>query len=185
MEFATDNNDLVWDLDAFQEREKAIEFVMRFENKLCIYSGAVGQMYSNYNIFFPKEENRNLVILPNPYAHHDTFNNVNEDAVTPTGLRIISGKLSGKDCLFLAIPFKSGRTRYRTVPLQVGLRILQNQRGGKAFLPVLKKGDLREMKTQHPCLHLHSIDIEKLTKVSELDSQGIANVIGQRVRTLV
>jgi len=184
MDFSTDNQDLVWDLETFNERERAIEFAMRFENKLCIYSNTVEQLYSNYNIFFPQEENRNLVILPNPYAHHDTFNNIEEDAVSPTGLRIVSGQVEGKEELFLGIPFKSGRIKCRTVPLQTGLRILQNQRGGKAFLPVLKKGDLREMKTKRPCLYLHCIDVSKLKKVSALDAQGISKVISLGLNSL-
>lgn len=71
-----DNKDLVWDLDKFNKRKQAQKFVMGFENKLCVFSGSVEQLYTNYNIFFPKEEDRKLVILPNPYAHHDTFHGI-------------------------------------------------------------------------------------------------------------
>src|SRR5690554_6600039 len=72
------NNDLVWNLEAFKQRQRAQDFVLGFENKICVYSGSVSQLYTNYNIFFPKEENRKLVILPNPYAQHDNFNGIDE-----------------------------------------------------------------------------------------------------------
>ena len=97
MELATENRDLVWDLDAFNQRQRAIDFVMGFENKLCVYSDSVEQLYTNYNIFFPKEEDRRLVILPNPYAHHDIFHGLPEAAISATGLNIIAGDMVGKD----------------------------------------------------------------------------------------
>lgn len=45
------NNDLVWDITAFNQRQRAIDFVMGFENKLCVFSNPVEQLYTNYNIF--------------------------------------------------------------------------------------------------------------------------------------
>jgi hypothetical protein len=51
-----DNNDLVWDLDSFQKRQRAQDFVMGFENQLCVYSGSVEQLYTNYNIFSRKKK---------------------------------------------------------------------------------------------------------------------------------
>ena len=89
MELADENKDLVWELDGFNQKQEAIDFAMGFENKLCVFSGTVGQLYTNYNIFFPQEESRKLVILPNPYAHHDTFHGIPEAAVSATGLYII------------------------------------------------------------------------------------------------
>ena len=58
MSIANDNKDLVWDLEAFNQRQRAIDFVMGFENRLCVFSGSVEQLYTNYNIFFPNEEDR-------------------------------------------------------------------------------------------------------------------------------
>ena len=51
------NRDLVWDLDQFKQQKLAQEFVLQFENRICVYSGSVEQIYTNYNVFFPKEEN--------------------------------------------------------------------------------------------------------------------------------
>jgi hypothetical protein len=180
---ANKNNDLVWDLDAFNQRQRAIDFVMGFENKLCVFSNSVEQLYTNYNIFFPREEARKLVILPNPYAHHDTFNSIPESAVTATGMEIVSGTFKDKPALFLRIPFKQGTIK--TVPLQMGLRVVQQQCAPeKPFLPVLMKGDLRELDASIPCLHLHRIHLNRLTSHSMLEKNDIVKVIRKRLTDL-
>ncbi len=181
-QLATDNKDLVWDLESFNQRQRAIDYVMGFENKLCVYSDSVEQLYTNYNIFFPKEEQRRLVILPNPYAHHDVFQGLPEEAVFATGLNIIPGETVGKKGLYLTIPFRSGRNRYRAVPLQMGLEIINRQRPeNKPLLPVLKKGDLRELDSKTPCLHLHCIDLDRMDDLSTLERNGIKSVIMERL----
>jgi hypothetical protein len=176
------NKDLVWDLDAFAERARAHAFVMGFENKLCVFSQSVNQLYTNYNIFVPREENRKMVILPNPYAHYDTFNGLDRAALIATGLHILPG---ADESLLLSIPFKSGKTKQRLVPLHVGIRLVSQQRPtGQPFLPVLMKGDLREMDASTPCLHLHALNLEKLTNLSMLDRNAIAQVITERLSAL-
>ena len=173
------NNDLVWNLEAFKQRQRAQDFVLGFENKICVYSGSVSQLYTNYNIFFPKEENRKLVILPNPYAQHDNFNGITEASVAPTGLCIVPGDADsrGRSQLFLSIPFRSGKTRFRQVPLQVGLRVINQQRPpNKPLLPVLVKGDLRELDARTPCLHLHSLQLSGLTQLSKMELDDIQRV---------
>jgi len=178
-----DNKDLVWDLDTFSQRQLAIDFAMGFENKLCVYSATVGQLYTNYNIFFPQEENRKLVILPNPYAHHDTFHGIPEEAVSATGLHIIPGEDGGG--VQLTIPFKSGKTSYRKVPLQVGIRLINQRRPeNDPFLPVLMKGDLREMDKSTPCLHLHRVHLGKLTQHSNMELDGVRKVIAHLLASI-
>ncbi len=182
MNIASDNKDLVWDLDTFNQRQKAIDFVLGFENRLCVYSGSVQQLYTNYNIFFPREENHKLVILPNPYAPHDTFNGIPQSSITPTGLTIVPGALGGKRVLLLNIPFRSGTVRYRSVSLQVGLNIVRQQRPAhRPFLPILMKGDLRELDESTPCLHLHAVHLDRLEEHSVLERSGIQKVIEERL----
>ncbi len=179
------NNDLVWDLETFNQRQKAIDFVMGFENKICVFSNSVEQLYTNYNIFFPREEARKLVILPNPYAHHDTFNGIPESAVLATGMEILPGVLKGKLAMCLRIPFKLGTVKSRTVPLQIGLQVVQQQcPPDKPFLPVLMKGDLRELDASIPCLHLHRIDVNQLESHSALERSDIEKVIRKRLTDL-
>lgn len=180
-----DNKDLVWDLEAFNQRQKAIDFVLGFENKLCVFSSSVEQLYTNYNIFFPKEEDRKLVILPNPYTPHDTFNGIPPSAVSATGLNIMPGVVGGKLSLLLSIPFRGGANKYRKVPLQMGLRVVRQQRpANKPFLPVLMKGDLRELDASTPCIHLHAIHLDRLVEHSGLERNSIQQVIEQRLGQL-
>lgn len=182
----SDNKDLVWDLNSFSQRQRAVSFVMGFENKLCVFSGNVGQLYTNYNLFFPNEESRSLVVLPNPYAPHDTYNGIPSRAITATGLNIVLGAKEGKDILLLSIPFKSGKTKHRLVPLKVGLHLIrQRLPKDKVFLPVLMKGDLRELNSTTPCLHLHCIHVDRLEGHSTLVRSGIKNVIEGRLASLV
>jgi hypothetical protein len=177
-----DNKDLIWDLDTFKQRKRAHEFVLNFENKLCVFSGTVQQLYTNYNIFMPAEENSRLVILPNPYAHHDIFQGIPESAVKPTGLYIVPGK-DGE--LLLRIPVKSAENPFRAVPLQIGFRMINQRRPSNLpLLPVLVKGDLRELDARTPCLHLHAITLSNMPRLSPLELNEIRRTILERMKAL-
>lgn len=185
VELATDNKDLVWELESFKQRQRAVDFVMGFENRLCVFSESVQQLYTNYNIFFPREENRRLVILPNPYAHHDIFNGVPASAVSATGLNIIPGDMVSKDGLYLLIPAKDSKSKFRAVPLQTGLRVINQRRpADKPLLPVLMKGDLRELQARTPCVHLHCLHLYKLAHMSALERNSIQRVILDNLKAL-
>lgn len=182
-----DNNDLIWNLEAFKQRKRAHDFVLGFENKICVYSGSVSQLYTNYNIFFPKEENRKLVILPNPYAQHDNFNGIAENFVKPTGLYILPADASAPDAkqLLLRIPLRSATSQFRQVPLQVGLRVINQRRpADKPLLPVLVKGDLRELDERTPCLHLHALQLNGVAALSQMELNDIRRVILHRLAQL-
>lgn len=180
-----DNKDLVWDLEKFQKRQKAQDFVLSFENKICVFSGAVGQLYTNYDIFFPKEEDRKLVILPDPYSPHDTFSGLPEEAVSPTGLLLVPAADSDNGKMNMIIPVRSPGAKYRKVPLSTGLNLINKRRPeSNPFLPVLVKGDLRELNASTPCLHLHSLNAEKLTLMSNLEVDDIRAVILERLKEL-
>lgn len=62
------NQDLIWDLDSIARRELAERFIKLFENRLCVYSESTRQLYTNYNLHFPADYGRKMVVLPNPYA---------------------------------------------------------------------------------------------------------------------
>lgn len=172
------NRDLVWDLDQFKQQKLAQEFVLQFENRICVYSGSVEQIYTNYNVFFPKEENRKIVILPNPFAHHDIFHHVPEDAVKPTGLMIVPDYYSDKQKMMLRIPLRKGAEPYRLVPLNAGLRLINSRRPpDQPLLPMLVKGDLRELDKSTPSLHLHSINLGRVQNLSAMELAGIRTVV--------
>lgn len=177
-----ENKDLVWDINAFNQRKIAHDFVLNFENKLCVYSGTVEQLYTNYNIFMPAEEKSHLVILPNPYAHHDIFDGIPDSVIKATGLYIVPGQ---KGELLLRIPLRSGDKPYRTVPLQVGFRLINQRRPQHLpLLPILVKGDLRELDARTPCLHLHTISLSGLPGLSNMEIKEIRRTILDMLKKL-
>ncbi|HEY6527336.1 MAG TPA: hypothetical protein VIZ65_01485 [Cellvibrionaceae bacterium] len=179
----TQNKDLVWDLESFSQRRTAHEFVMHFENKICVFSPSVEQIYSNYSITFPAEENKRLIILPNPSAHHDIFQSIPEGAVKPTGLYIVPSRLRE---LNLRIPLKTQDAPWRDVPLHVGLKLINSRRPRHLpLLPILVKGDLRELDSRTPVLHLHAVSLSALSKLSSLELNAIRKVILDRIGGLL
>lgn len=177
-----DNKELVWDLSGFNSRQQAIKFVKYFEDKLCVYSGSVEQLYSNYNIYFPQDEDHNMVILPAPHAYHDTFQGIPKEAVKMTGLNIIPGEMLGKKGLYLTIPMKGGT---KPAPVQIGLKILSERfPADRPFLPVLMKGDLREFQQRSPILHLHRILLDKMGARSALERNSLRRVIEDKMRLI-
>lgn len=167
------NEHLVWDLSQVADYEKACRFVLGFRQSLCVYSPPVQQLYTNYDIVVPKDNERKLTILPNPQAAHDTFDFINADASLETGVFIIptpGGELQ------LMMPLQMGG--WSTLPLTVGLNLMQERLGpDQPFLPVLTKGDLREQSPSRPTLHLHRLALERIRDRSELEIRSIRRTI--------
>lgn len=179
---ANSNSDLVWGLDDISQQQRAIDFISRFENRLCVFSGSVRQLYTNYSMQFPRSSNGNMVILPDPFAFHDTFSHVPDDAIVATGLHIIPGNLIGKQGLYLVVSHKDKKVRSMPIPFRSGLKqILQRCTATDPFLPVLVKGDLREFDTNLPCLHLHRIQLSKLENLSGLERSSIKKVVTEKI----
>lgn len=181
----SENNDLQWELDEFLDHEVAKNFVMRFENLLCVFSPSVKQIYTNYSMFFPREDNHKMVVLPNDEAYHDTFQHIDPDSVVKTGIYIMPGEVIGKTDLLLAIPDKNYENNLKFLPLKQGLLgIFNTMKGDKPVLPLLTKGDLRGFETKHPSLHLHRIVLDKLEERSSLERNGIKSVIKEKLLQL-
>jgi hypothetical protein len=179
------NTDLAWDLDDFAQAQRAMEFVQQFETTLCVYSPSVAQIYSTYNMFFPEDWDRRLVILPDSGAFHDTFFHVERAAVKATGLYIIPGQLIGKEGLYLANVDEDRSLGARQVPFATGMRAIMRQRpDDDPFLPVLAKGDLRELEQSWPVLHLHRVKPLAIEQMSNLDRSNLANVIEEKLESL-
>ena len=179
------NSDLAWDLDDFTQAQRAMDFVLQFEPTLCVYSPSVEQIYSTYNMFFPDDWDRKLVLLPDAGAYHDTFYHVDRTAVTATGLNIIPGELIGRTGLYLANVDDDRSLGARQVPFEAGLRaIIANRPENDPFLPVLAKGDLRELEQSWPVLHLHRVRPNYIENMSELDRTSLTGVITEKLESL-
>ncbi|MEE8056904.1 MAG: hypothetical protein V3T17_03575 [Pseudomonadales bacterium] len=98
-------------------------------------------------------------------------------------MTIVPGELIGKQGLHLTIPFKGGNSKkMRVVPLHAGLRAINKCRSAdKPFLPILIKGDLREIENKLPALHLHSIHLDRLVTRSAFERNGIQQTIAEKL----
>lgn len=176
-------NDLDWDLDAITDRNEAIAFLQRFENRLCIYSSYVEKLYSNYSFVIPENQEGGITILPDEQAWFDTFHDIPGDAVEPTGIHILPGETMGYSGLYLKIPGEHRLVASREMPFQDGLKLLINRyrMRGDIFLPVLVKGDLREYEARMPSLHLHRLNTAKLQAHSRLNLDAIKGAIAEHL----
>ncbi len=180
-----ENPDLAWDIAEIRNRQRAIEFIMQFETTLCVYSPTVEQLYSTYNIYFPEEYDRKMVILPDPGAFHDTIHGVTAEAVQTTGLYIVPGGLIKREGLYLANVSGKGELGNRQIPFEAGIRaIMKNRPDDDPFIPVLAKGDLREFEDEWPVLHLHRVKLSELPEMSTLDHSNIQNGAMEKLETL-
>ncbi|MFU8817699.1 MAG: hypothetical protein ACNA7W_20315 [Pseudomonadales bacterium] len=180
-----ENPDLAWDLDDFTDRDRAMAFVRRFETTMCVYSPSVGQLYTNYRMYFPQEWQRKMVILPDPHAYHDTFFHIEPEAVVATGLYIVPGELLRKSGLYLANVKGNRCLGGRQVPFEAGMRAIMKKRpGDDAFLPVLAKGDLRQIEQSWPVLHLHRIKPKMLERFSALDRASLGSLVAEKLDSL-
>ena len=180
------NSDLAWDLDDFSQAQRAQDFVLQFEHTLCVYSPSVEQIYTNYNMYFPEDWDRKLVILPDAAAFHDTFFHIDPSSVTATGLHIVPGEILGKTGLYLANVDDNRGLGARQVPFVPAMQAIARQLGDQdPFLPVLAKGDLRELEQSWPVLHLHRIKPSVIENLSNLDRSNLTNVILEKLESLV
>ena len=180
------NQDLIWDLDSIARRELAERFIKLFENRLCVYSESTRQLYTNYNLHFPADYGRKMVVLPNPYAFHDTLHGIDPVAVRKTGLCVLPGVVLGKPGLLLTTQIRDGGPAPKTMPFKPALaQIISSQRKiGDEFLPILMKGDLREFDQSMPYIHLHRLQVQRLTLLSSFERDDIQQTITRKLLTL-
>ncbi|ROR97950.1 hypothetical protein EDC56_3619 [Sinobacterium caligoides] len=171
--------ELNWDLHAITNRDEAIDFLRRFENKLCIYSSFVNIIYSSYQFLIPDNANYEISVLPSQIAHHDNFHRIPKEAVVDTGIFLYPGECSGDSGLFIKIPCPLGLVSSREMPFKAGLLdvIKQFQARDEIFLPIVIKGSLREYESRVPSLHLHTIDLKQLSHLSELELESLQRVV--------
>ena len=105
--------------------------------------------------------------------------------MTATGLNIIPGELIDREGLFLANVDEDRSLGNRQVPFEAGLKaIIANRPKSDPFLPVLAKGDLRELHQSWPVLHLHRVHPAIIENMSNLDRTNLSNVISEKLESL-
>ena len=173
------NYQLIWNLHGIRYKEKAVNFLQRFEDSLCVFSGAVSQVYANYNIWPITADNSKLLVLPNPHAHHDIFQSIDSGAVIRTGLYIMPGEVIGKKGLLLSHRSRHN-SKLKVTPLGKGLKKVARQMG-TPFLPVITNRDLKELNRESPILHLHRLVPERLSSHSQFEMRTIRGTIEEKM----
>jgi hypothetical protein len=79
----SENPDLAWELDDFNHRQRAMDFVRQFESTMCVYSSTVEQIYTSYNMFFPQDWDSKLVIIPIPQCFTIRFSTSRRTPLAP------------------------------------------------------------------------------------------------------
>ncbi|MEQ8690145.1 MAG: hypothetical protein RIC89_04815 [Pseudomonadales bacterium] len=62
--------------------------------------------------------------------------------------------------------------------------IMAKRPANDPFLPVLAKGDLRELEQSWPVLHLHRVKPALIENMSQLDRTNLSNVIAEKLDSL-
>ena len=148
-----------------------------------MFSSAVSQLYANYKIQAINNA-ENLIILPDPYAWHDTFQSVPASCIKGTGLFIVPGKaIGGSEELYLLQ--RSRKTgKYNTMELDKGIALARKATAGNSpFLPVIMNQDLRQLPNRAPLLHLHRVDTTLLAHLSGFQIDDIARTIVTKIDT--
>lgn len=180
------NQDLVWKVGNTQYAESAVQFLKRFESALCLFSNTVDQLYSNYEMMPVSNGSKRIVALPNPHAYHDTFSNVDSEAIVPTGIRIIPSELTQTDFSGnLSMLFRSKKTgKVHTMPLAEGIKKLEKTFGEGNFLPVMINKDLHLINGNIPAMHLHRVQLDKLERLSMFQRSDIKITIEKKMAEL-
>lgn len=170
----SNNLDLIWGLDYITDKFKAQAFLKKFERQLCVYSPSVNQLYTCYEIILPVLKNDSLVVFPNYQDITASYSHINQDAILPTNIFIVSGEALNKEGLFVVIKPKGSTKALKTMPLMEGLKKIQSAfPKDDPFLPVMIKGGLREMGKNIPCLNISRIKLSALDQCSKLECNAI------------
>lgn len=182
-----DNPDLFWDISSITNKTKAIHFFQSVSSSFCVYSPTVKKIYSNFEVILPKDYHSSLIVLPNPFAFHDTFNRVNEEAIKSTGILLFPGEVFQKKGLIICIT-QSKTKKVQHIELDsasVFLNRLYQRRFNTPFLPILLNGDLKEFKAKSPYLHLHRFDPTAVTGLSQFEIRSITATISERFQSML
>jgi hypothetical protein len=179
------NSDAIeWDIDHIVNKYSAYRFAKMFENRFCVYSPAVQKLYPAYEILEPNANAEKILVLPIMDADSEPYNNVESHSVTGTHVRVIPGELVGRQGIYLAMPGQSGKNR--ALPLKEGLEELRKAKyEGRAFLPVVMNGDLREFDKKHPFFQLSLICVDGLKNMSAFERSDMANVIDTKLEDII
>lgn len=173
--------DLVWDLGRQRDRALAERLLRQLENRLCIHAGASGRLHADYRLHFSAEGDR-MIVEPDARDLLDTFHHVSPQALRRTGLCLLPGRLHDRPGLLLARPGNTADEPLQAHPLKSALALIVSKfrQRGEAFLPVLIRGDLGELRGL-PCLHLHRLQPDELPHLSPFERHDLQQAITRKL----
>jgi len=166
--------DLHWSLEEMRAKEAGKQFLLNVAQFLPVYSPALRQIYSDYTTYFTKTS---VVILPDPVDFTCTYSHIPEESIKSTGL-LLYPSANG-----LAVNMRLRNNKTISMPLQKAFGLIQQQLRGP-FLPIIKRGDLRDFKELTPCLHLNALVPNKAGSLSRFSQRDIAKALAERSNEL-
>lgn len=171
------DDQLVWELGALSDPDRAGRFASRCRKAFSVYSPQTTQIYARYEILIPAGGPRRLLIMPNRHAVQDIFARIPTAAITPTNLFVKAGE--GND---INMVMQMNSQKQHVLPLDVGLKLVQQKLGpSNPFLPVLAKGNLREIEPAVPVMHLHRLQLDKIDDYSEEERFSLSRILQDNI----
>jgi hypothetical protein len=166
--------DLHWSIEEMRTKETGKQFLLNLAQFLPVYSPALRQVYSEYDTHFTKTA---VVILPDPVDFTSTYSHIPEIAVKATGI-LLHPTADG-----VGVNMRLKNNKAVTLPLTQAFGLIRNQLRGP-FLPVIKRGDLRDFDQLTPCIHLNALALGRAETLSRFERLDITRTLDERVHEL-
>ena len=166
--------DLYWSIEEMRAKETGKRFLLNVAQFLPVYSPALRQVYSDYETYFTKTA---VVILPDPTDFTATYSHIPEEAIKATGI-LLHPTPDG-----IGVNMRLRNNRSVTMPLEKAFTIIRTQLRGP-FLPVIKRGDLRDFDQLTPCLHLNALVPGAADSLSRFERIDIMRALEERTQEL-
>ena len=167
--------DLHWSIEEMRTKETGKQFLLNLAQFLPVYSPALKQVYSAYDTYFTKSA---VVILPDPVDFTSTYSHIPEPAVKATGI-LLHPTPEG-----IGVNMKTRNKKTVTLPLPKAFMLIKNQLNGP-FLPVIKRGDLRDFDQLTPCIHLNALALGKAETLSRFERMDINKALDKQTNELL
>lgn len=166
--------DLHWSIEEMRTKETGKQFLLNLAQFLPVYSPALKQVYSAYDTYFTKSA---VVILPDPVDFTSTYSHIPEPAVKATGI-LLHPTPDG-----IGVNMRLRNNKTMTMPLDKAFAVIRKQLRGP-FLPVIKRGDLRDFDQLTPCIHLNALALSQAETLSRFERLDITKALNERTREL-
>lgn len=166
---------LFWSVEKFRSKFEALSFARKL-SALPVYSTTLNQMYFSYSIHLSAN---NLIVLPDYNDFTSMFHNINESAIRETQFYISVGAKSKE----LMLCQKDGGA----MPLRLAVNRIIGQIESpmtRPFLPVVTKGNLRELSSRTHVLMLQAINVDALKDRSQFERDDIKRAVLTQVKKL-